>query len=111
MTRTQKRLIAGCISLAAAVPSLLLADETGAAPRLTRAPGYRPCPCGHTGTKRNGGSGSVSRVLRGDNTSPPAVKQHVRVGVPGPGQRRWGFELTARTSGNARAGTLTSTDK
>ena len=34
----------------------------------------------------------------------------LRVDVADSSQRRWGFELTARTSGNARAGTLTSTD-
>ena len=110
MTRTQKRLIAGCISLAAAVPILLLADETGADTRLTGAPGDQTCLSCHTGTKLNGGSGSVKIVLPGDNTYSPGVKQHVRVDVSDPAQRRWGFELTARTSGNARAGTLTSTD-
>src|SRR4051794_1592711 len=115
MTRTQKRIVALCISAIAAVPILLLADVNGADPRLTAAPGdnQQACTACHIGTGLNKGSGSVKIVLPGDNTYTPGIQQHIRVEVSDPAQRRWGFELTARLGSNltnGRAGDLTSTD-
>jgi hypothetical protein len=47
-----------------AFPAALLADPDGADPRLTGAPGdnAQACTACHTGTKLNGGAGSVKIV-------------------------------------------------
>jgi uncharacterized protein (TIGR03437 family) len=84
---------------------------TGAEPRLTNAPGESNCTACHSGTKLNGGSGSVKIVLPGSATYVPGAKQHIQVQVSDPSQRRWGFEFSARiASSNAQAGDITSTD-
>ena len=102
---------AGLVSL----PGIVFGDVTGADPRLTGAPGDSAAACTecHTGTKLNGGGGSLKIIMPGDATYTPGVKQRIKLQVSDPTQRRWGFELTARVASapsSAQAGDLSSTD-
>jgi len=103
------------LTAAAALPLVLWADMTGADPRLTGAPGddQAACTSCHTGTRLNGGGGSLRIILPGDATYTPGVKQRMKVEVSDSVQRRWGFEFTARLASdlrNGQAGDLASTD-
>lgn len=94
---------------------LLKADNNGADPALTAAPGEpaTACTACHTGTALNAGGGHVKIILPGDRTYTPGVTQHIKVEVSDPAQRRWGFELTARLASdpaNAQAGDLVASD-
>ena len=84
------------------------ADLPGADPRLAGAPGESTCiSCHGGGTPLNGGPGSVSIATSSTYTS--GVKQRITVTASDSGQRRFGFELTARLSSNlinGQAGTL-----
>ncbi|MEP7362948.1 MAG: choice-of-anchor V domain-containing protein [Acidobacteriota bacterium] len=78
--------------------SAIHADVTGAGPKHTGAPGEDPRACTecHLGTALNGGPGNVKITLPGAATYSPGVAQKVQIEITDPGQRRWGFELTAR---------------
>jgi uncharacterized protein (TIGR03118 family) len=55
----------------------------------------------------------VTIVLPGGNSYTPGVKQHIKVQVSDPQQRRWGFQLSARLKSdpmNGQAGDLQPTD-
>lgn len=91
----------------------LLADNNGADPRLTNAPGDQNCTRCHSGTALNGGPGSVKITLANGATYVPGVKQRITVTVSDPAQRRWGFSLTARLNSNlsnGQAGSLAAAD-
>jgi uncharacterized protein (TIGR03437 family) len=114
MTYNKKFLIIS-LCVVSALPVFLLADVTGADPRLTGAPGDNQSACTscHTGTALNAGGGSVKIVLPGGTTYTPGTTQHIKVQVSDSAQRRWGFELTARLASNptsGQAGDLTATD-
>src|SRR3954470_5326824 len=100
------KLLAFSFSIASALPILLLADVTGADPRLTGAPGdnQSACTACHTGTALNGGSGNVKIILPGAASYTPGTKQHLKVQVTDSAQRRWGFELTARLASSPTNG-------
>jgi hypothetical protein len=70
MNRLYKRITEILFTGFALLPMLLFADVTGADPRLTGAPGDDAAACTqcHTGTKLNGGGGSVKIVTPGDAT-------------------------------------------
>lgn len=109
------KLLAISLSVISTLPIFLLADVTGADPRLTGAPGDNQAACTscHTGTALNGGSGSVKIILPDSASYTPGTTQHIKVQVSDAAQRRWGFELTARLASNlsdGQAGDLTSTD-
>ena len=85
------------------------AYSSGADPRNTGAPGDSNCSSCHLGTALNKGGGSIAILLAGDATYTPGVKQRITIKLADTGQRRWGFELTARLNSdlsNGQAGTL-----
>lgn len=89
----------------------LFADVNGADPRLTGAPGDQNCTRCHSGTALNSANGSIKIATNLSYT--PGVKQRITVTVADTGQRRWGFELTARLNSNlsgGQAGTLAAVD-
>src|SRR4051794_27749723 len=85
------------------VPGIVFAYVTGADPSLTGAPGEDATVCTqcHSGTKLNGGAGSLKINMPADATYTPGVKQRIQVQVSDPAQRRWGFELSARVASAA----------
>ena len=52
----------------------------------------------------NSGTGSVKILLQSGPVYIPGVKQRITVQVADPGQRRWGFELTARLNSDLEKG-------
>lgn len=93
-------------ALGAAVPALLFAYATGPDATVAGVPGENTCAACHTGPS---GSGSVTVTFPSGMNYTPGVAQHLVVTVADPAQKRWGFQLTARQSGNskAQAGTFT----
>lgn len=97
--------------LALFAAAALFADVNGADPRLTGAPGDQNCTRCHSGTAVNSANGSVK--IATNLTYTPGVKQRITVTVADSGQRRWGFQLTARLNSNlsgGQAGTLAAVD-
>jgi uncharacterized protein (TIGR03437 family) len=97
-------------------PSGAFGHSYGPAPRVTGAPGDSPraCTSCHSGSALNSGSGSVNVVLQSGPFYIPGVRQRVAVQVSDPGQRRWGFELTARLNSDpekGQAGDFTPVDQ
>ncbi|MEO7144433.1 MAG: choice-of-anchor V domain-containing protein [Bryobacteraceae bacterium] len=92
--------------LAAAVPALLFAYAEGPDAGLAGVPGENNCTACHSGSS---GSGNVQVTFPNGATYTPGAAQHLVVTITDSSQRRWGFELTARQSGNTRnqAGTFT----
>ncbi len=110
MQKTIRNILVAAI---AAAPFAAMAYVTGPDPRLTGAPGDLVCTACHTGTALNGGGGAVKIILPDANTYTPGVKQHIKVEVSDPAQKRWGFQLTSRLASdlaNGQAGDLVSTD-
>ncbi len=98
--------------VSATIPILLYAFAAGPEPGHTGAAGETTCAvagCHSGGTPSP--TGSV-RIALAANTYTPGQKQRVTVTVTDPNQRRWGFQLTARSGGDFRtqAGTFTATD-
>lgn len=89
-----------------------LAYSDGPDPGLTGAPGEQNCTSCHSGRALNSGSGTLKIELLGGDTYAPGQKIEITVTLADPAARRWGFELTARSSTNAQqtAGTLASTN-
>ncbi len=81
-------------------PVLVYAYASGPDAALAGVPGESTCSSCHGGSS---GSGSVTVGFPGGLTYTPGVKQTLTVTVSDPAQRRWGFELTARQSGNSKA--------
>lgn len=89
-----------------AIPILLTAFSTGPIPGVTGGFGEPTCNqsgC-HTGTGVNAGPGRVTITAPESYTSGGTFP--ITVNVSDPNQRRWGFELSARTQDGQQAGTL-----
>jgi uncharacterized protein (TIGR03437 family) len=100
--------------IAVTVPVLIQAYEYGPDAGNSGVPGETTCAqagC-HVGTAVNGGPGSVNVTFPGGLSYVPGVKQHLVVTITDPTMRRWGFQATARLSGNAKsqAGSFTPSD-
>ena len=92
--------LAKVTALGAAVPLMILAYATGPDATVAGVPGESTCLSCHSGGT---GTGSVSVAFPNGMTYTPGVKQHLVVTVADPSQRRWGFQLTARQSSNAKS--------
>ncbi|MDQ6699882.1 MAG: IPT/TIG domain-containing protein, partial [Acidobacteriota bacterium] len=83
------------------------AHKDGPDPRRTGAPGDAPTACTgsgcHSGPLNNFGGG-IQIMLPEGNSYKPGVKQHIMVRVAETGQRRWGFQFTARLASNLANG-------
>jgi len=90
----------------AALPSLLFGYAQGPDATVAGVPGENTCAACHAGSS---GSGSVTVTFSNGANYTPGMTQHLVVTVADAAQRRWGFQLTARQSGNskAQAGTFT----
>jgi uncharacterized protein (TIGR03437 family) len=113
MTRQQKIFWAKIAVIVSVIPAVIFGYADGPDPGKSAVPSESSCVeagC-HVGTV-NSGSGSVAVTFPGGQTYTPGARQHLVVTVSDPTMRRWGFQLTARTSGNAKtqAGTFKSTD-
>ena len=113
MDRQRKIFIGKTIAIASIIPVLIYAHQAGPDPGHAGVPGESTCNTAgcHTGTPLNGGGGSVS-INGGGSSYTPGVTQQISVTVNDPKQRRWGFQLTARsaTDPTAQAGTFTPLD-
>jgi uncharacterized protein (TIGR03437 family) len=118
MNRERKIFWGKTAAIFGAIPLLVWAHEYGPDAGYTNVPGeLGTCAqsgC-HTGTVNNpANQGSVTVTFPSGQTYAPGVKQHLTVTIADPAstQKAWGFQLTARTSGNAKtqAGTFGSTD-
>src|SRR5215470_2175189 len=116
MERRRKLLFAKSAIVLAAVPVLIYAYEYGPDAGVAGVPGEagncNQAGC-HTGTAVNGGGGSVSVSFPNGLNYTPGVTQHLVVTITDSSERRWGFELTARTASDTTkmAGTFSPTDK
>ena len=100
------RNLGNLVLLALAVPILVYAFSTGPIPGVTGGFGEPTCNqagC-HVGTDVNGGPGGVTISAPQSYTSGGTFP--IIVTVSDPNQRRWGFELSARTQNGLQAGTL-----
>ncbi len=92
--------------------SLLMADNSGADPGLSGAPGDSTCIACH-GTKLNAGTGNVLLQFANGKTYTPGKTQLVTVTVTDPTAKRWGFEASPRltsSGGTTGAGTVATVD-
>jgi hypothetical protein len=113
MSRQRKIFLAKAAAILSVIPALIYAHAAGPDAGKSGAPGESTCneaSC-HVGTGLNAGPGSVKIFAEG-TTYIPGVTQRIQVSINDPNQRRWGFQLTARTDSNSanRAGILTSID-
>jgi uncharacterized protein (TIGR03437 family) len=90
--------------LALAIPILVYAYAEGPPAAVTGGFGEPTCTDCHTGTALNGGSGKVT--ITGPQTYTSGGTFNITVTVFDAAQRRWGFELSARTQAGKQAGTL-----
>ena len=116
MERKRKLTIAKGAAIAAALPFLIWAYETGPDPGVAGVPNENgTCTqsgC-HVGTTNNpANKGGISVAFPSGSTYTPGVKQHLMVTISDPSQAAWGFELTARVASapGTMAGTFASTD-
>ena len=115
MQRKRKLVLAKTAAILSAIPFLLYAYEYGPDAGAAGVPGEtgtcNQLGC-HVGTGVNAGGGSVSVSFPGGLTYAPGVKQHLVVTIDDARARRWGFELTARLTGNPKtvAGTFSPSD-
>jgi uncharacterized protein (TIGR03437 family) len=113
MDRQRKIFIGKAIAIVSVIPVLIYAHQAGPDPGHAGVPGELTCNTAgcHTGTPVNGGGGSVT-INAGGSSYTPGVTQQISVTVNDPKQRRWGFQLTARsaTDPTAEAGTFTPLD-
>lgn len=107
MQRHRKIIIGKFAAILSVLPLLIYAHNYGPEPRKTGAPGDNPTACiqsgCHIGTV-NQFSGNVAVNFPNGLTYIPGVKQRLSVTVTDPGQRRWGFQLTARLASNLSGG-------
>jgi uncharacterized protein (TIGR03437 family) len=113
MDRQRKILIGKAIAILSVVPVLIYAHQAGPDPGHAGVPGELTCNTSgcHTGTALNGGGGSIT-INAGGSSYTPGVAQQISVTLTDPKQRRWGFQLTARSASDptAEAGTFTPSD-
>jgi uncharacterized protein (TIGR03437 family) len=113
MDRQRKIFIGKTIAILSIAPIIIWAHVEGPDPGHSGVPGEFSCNqagC-HTGTALNGGGGSVT-INAGGTTYTPGVTQQISVSVADSKQRRWGFQLTARSASDptSQQGTFTPTD-
>ena len=94
------------VLLCLAVPILVYAFDTGAPQAHTGGFGEPTCTECHVGIALNSGPGRVTVTVNAPSGYASGVTYPVTVTVSDPNQRRWGFELSARTQGGQQAGTL-----
>lgn len=96
---------------AALIPLHLYANAGGPVAGKAGVPGEYDCTVCHSG-KANSGPGGVRVNFPGRLEYIPGVTQHLRVTVADPGQKRWGFQLTARQAKDPamQAGSLSPAD-
>jgi hypothetical protein len=101
MDRKRTIFIAKSVVILSVLPVLIRAHDTGPDPGHSGVPGEATCNMSgcHVGTPLNGGGGSVTIDAGGSNYT-PGVPQKITVTVKDPKQRRWGFQLTARSATN-----------
>src|SRR5690349_2174227 len=113
MDRQRKIFIGKTIAILSVVPVLINAHQAGPDPGHAGVPGESTCNTSgcHTGTPLNGGGGSVT-INAGGSTYTQGTTQKISVTVNDPKQRRWGFQLTARSASDptAQAGAFTPLD-
>jgi uncharacterized protein (TIGR03437 family) len=113
MDRQRKILIGKAVAILSVVPVLIYAHSAGPDPGHAGVPGESTCNTSgcHTGTALNGGGGSIT-INAGGSTYTPGVAQQISVTLSDPKQRRWGFQLTARSASDptAEAGTFAPSD-
>ena len=93
------------------IPILVIAFSSGPDPGLTGAP--FPPDNGNTCTACHGGpanSGPGSVTITAPATYASGGSNSINVTVSDPNQRRWGFELSARTASGQQAGSLIPSD-
>ncbi len=92
--------------LCAAAAAVLYGYAEGPDAGVAGVPGEATCSVCHSG---GAASGNVSVAFANGLSYAPGSRQHLIVTIVDTAQRRWGFQLTARQSGNARsqAGTFT----
>lgn len=89
------------------IPVAAVASSGGPLPGYSGAPGDFTCVACHTDKPLNSGGGGLQVQLLNASKYTPGQAHRIRVTVTDPAARRWGFQLTARTTaGNQRAGTL-----
>ena len=97
--------------LVVSIPILAIAFSTGPDPGHTGAPfppdSQKTCTECHIGIE-NSGSGAVTITAPASYASGATVP--ITVTVSDPNQRRWGFQLSARTAGGQQAGTLVNSN-
>jgi uncharacterized protein (TIGR03437 family) len=113
MNRQRKIFIAKTVAVLSVIPVLIYAHASGPDPGKSGVLGESTCNesgC-HTGTPLNQGGGSMT-IDAGGTTYTRGVAQQISVTISDPKQRRWGFQLTARTaaSSTTEAGTFTPLD-
>jgi hypothetical protein len=114
MERRNRLIIAKTTVILSAIPFILYAYEYGPDAGVAGVPGENgTCAqvgC-HTGSTVNADGGSVSVAFPHGLTYAPGVKQHLVVSIDDAKQKKWGFELTARTADTKTvAGTFSPTD-
>lgn len=114
MQRKRKLFVAKSALVLGVIPVLIWAHSYGPEPGKNGVPGESNCTeaqC-HVGTALNGGPGSVTVAFPNSLTYVPGVSQHLVVTISDPAERKAGFQLTARVSGNTKsqAGSFASTD-
>ncbi len=103
-------LAAGTTSLlAAGLPAGLLFSSGPPDGRAAAPPDFIACNICHTGAALNGGDGTLA-ISGPPAEYTPGTTYTVTVTLEDPGQKRWGFELTALDESGAGAGTLTVID-
>jgi uncharacterized protein (TIGR03437 family) len=110
MDRQRRIFIGKTVAILSAIPVIIWAHAEGPDPGHAGVPGEYTCAqlgC-HIGTPLNGGGGSVT-INAGGTTYTPGVAQQISVSVADPKQRRWGFQLTARSASDptSQQGTFT----
>jgi uncharacterized protein (TIGR03437 family) len=105
-TKLTNRILVKLAALGAALPVLIFGYAAGPDAPFAGVPGENTCTSCH---RVSSGTGSVTVTFPNGTTYTPGVKQHLMVTITDPAQKRWGFELTARQSGDtkAQAGTFT----
>lgn len=93
-------------------PLQLRADQDGADPRLSGAPGEATCTSCHGTGSANINGGNVAVSMDGGTTYVPGQKQRVTVTITDSTARRWGFEASPRlsSSGTTLAGSMATAD-
>ncbi|HXA49899.1 MAG TPA: choice-of-anchor V domain-containing protein [Candidatus Acidoferrum sp.] len=107
MTRNRKLIVAKVAIALAAVPFLLWAHEYGPDPGYCGVPKENASCISsgcHVGTANDpANKGSVKVTFPNGTSYVPGVTQHLVVTIDDPVQHAWGFQLTARLSGNNSA--------